>query len=50
LLQLEPGPSIQRDNLLLEGPGLRPPHRVPSYRVSRAAHGLKARRGFINLA
>jgi len=50
LLQEEPGPSVQRDNPLLKGPGLKPPHRVPSYRVSRTAHGLRANRGFINPA
>jgi len=45
LLQEEPGPSVQRDNLLPKGPELKPPHRVPSYRVSRAAHGSKGEAG-----
>ena len=50
MLQEEPGPSVQRDNLLLKGPKLRLLHRVPSYRVSRAAHGPRANRGFIKLS
>ena len=47
-----PYPSAQRaGDFELKGPGrLRPPHRVRSYRVSRAAHGLKANRGFIKLS
>ncbi len=48
MLQEEPGPSVQRGNLPLKGPKLRPPHRVRYHRVVPAAHGLKANRGFIN--
>ena len=50
MLQEEPGPSVQRDYFLLKGPELKPPHRVPSYRVSRAAHRPRANRGFIKLS
>jgi len=41
MLQEEPGPSVQRDNLLLKGPRLRPPHRELSRRAVSAAHGLE---------
>jgi hypothetical protein len=47
-----PYPSAQRaGDLQLWDPGLRPLHGVLPYRrVSRAAHGLKANRGFIKLS
>jgi hypothetical protein len=44
MLQEEPGPSVQRDNLL-GGPGLKPPHCVCSRRVVSAVHGLESEAG-----
>jgi hypothetical protein len=48
MLQEEPGPSVQRDNLPLGSPGLKPPHRARSHRAAPTRHGRKANRGFIN--
>ena len=50
MLQEEPGPSVQRDNLQLKGPELRLLHRARSHRAVPAAHGPKANRGFIKLS
>jgi len=40
-LQEEPSPSVQRDNLLLKGPELKPPHSVRYHRAVPAVHGLE---------
>jgi len=45
LLQEEPGPSVQRDNLQLKGPELRLLHRLRSHRAVPAAHGSKGEAG-----
>ena len=45
MLQEEPGPSVQRDNLPLKGPKLRPLHGVRCRRAVSAAHGLEIEAG-----